>query len=100
MISAVESPRPGAAARAVTRTCSADAVGLQVAEYSPTWGLVSFIARAGSPFENVATIWALRTGSPQSSARRTIRVSGQPAGAEKLFTRPVCVRESRDGRHP
>ena len=54
----------------------------------------------GSPLEKVATIWASSTGAPQSSASLTMSVSGQPAGAAKLFTRPVWVNESRPGEHP
>jgi len=62
--------------------------------------LVNCITKGGSPLEKVATIWASSTGAPQSSANRTISVSGQPTGASKLLTSPVWVKESREGTHP
>src|SRR5712664_3852831 len=100
MISVVDEPSFECVARALTLSCAAVDFGLQVAEYRPTCGLVSFITSGGSPLVKVATIWASSTGAPQSSASRTISVSGHPTGASKLFTSPVCVNDRREGTQP
>jgi hypothetical protein len=52
-----------------------------------------------SPLEKLATTLAFLTGSPQSSASRTISGTGHPARAEKLLMRPVWVSDSFDAAH-
>src|SRR5262249_26034555 len=92
--------RFGAVPRAVTVIWVESLPGAHVPEYTPPAESVSFITNAGSPFEKVATTWPLTTGSPQSSASRIASVEGQPAGAAKLFTSPVCVSASLTGVQP
>ena len=61
---------------------------------------VSFMVKAGSPFENVVTTWPLSTGLPQSSTSCITSDEGQPAGVAKLLARPLGDSASLAGVQP
>src|SRR5437879_2392479 len=65
--------------------------GVHVPEYRPSAVPTAASGKGGSPFVNVATIWADPTVLPQLSKSLIASGVGHEVGAEKLLTKPVWV---------